>query len=282
MATSPSPFSNRRRFLQTALAGAIVGPHALTLARAAAPTAGAPATTEGFPEFARGEVVRTKGEITKDGRFVEAQRAIPIAGRSQVLVVGAGPAGISAAYEAKKQNLNYVVIEKHLIGSTIYNYPVGLTVFSTTNELEFDPGGLNPAREKPTREELLSYYVLFVLDNELNIQTEEIVREVRKVDGGRMNGAGKRNEFADPPSPPACAPKPSTSGGAVAPLRRAKARPSFRSQSAEPAASGAARGTSSRRYCLDGDSMPSRLQATPVGRLGFNSNTLRPACLSRI
>ncbi|MGB7200766.1 MAG: NAD(P)-binding domain-containing protein, partial [Pyrinomonadaceae bacterium] len=95
-----------------------------------------------------------------------------------LLIIGAGPAGIAAAYEAKKIGLDYVVIEKGLIANTIYNYPVGLTVFSTTNELEFEPGGLKPAREKPTREELLSYYVRFVLDNELNVQTEETVIEV--------------------------------------------------------------------------------------------------------
>src|SRR5688572_10645686 len=95
-----------------------------------------------------------------------------------LLIIGAGPAGITAAYEAKKAGLDYVVIEKGLIGNTIYNYPVGLTVFSTTNELEFETGGLNPAREKPTREELLSYYVRFVLDNELNVNTEEKVISV--------------------------------------------------------------------------------------------------------
>src|SRR5258705_6230834 len=95
-----------------------------------------------------------------------------------LIIIGAGPAGISAAYEAKKAGLDYIVIEKGLIGNTIYTYPVGLTVFSTTNELEFEPGGLKPAREKPTREELLSYYVRFVLDNELNVQTEEKVVSV--------------------------------------------------------------------------------------------------------
>ncbi|MBP9665452.1 MAG: NAD(P)-binding domain-containing protein [Pyrinomonadaceae bacterium] len=95
-----------------------------------------------------------------------------------LIIIGAGPAGISAAHEAKKAGLDYVVIEKGLIANTIYNYPVGLTVFSTTNELEFEPDGLRPAREKPTREELLSYYVRFVLDNELNVQTEETVIEV--------------------------------------------------------------------------------------------------------
>src|SRR5690606_29229082 len=97
-----------------------------------------------------------------------------------LLIIGAGPAGISAAFEAKKAGLEYVAIEKDLIANTIYNYPVGLTVFSTTNELEFVEGGLDPAREKPTREELLSYYVRFVLDNDLNVRTEETVVEVTR------------------------------------------------------------------------------------------------------
>lgn len=97
-----------------------------------------------------------------------------------LLIIGAGPAGISAAFEAKKAGLDHVVIEKGLIANTIYNYPVGLTVFSTINELEFVEGGLDPAREKPTREELLSYYVRFVLDNDLNVRTEETVVEVTR------------------------------------------------------------------------------------------------------
>src|SRR5215203_6681593 len=100
-----------------------------------------------------------------------------------LVIIGAGPAGISAAYEAQKSGLDYVVIEKGLIGNTVYNYPVGLTVFSTTNELEFNEGDLKPAREKPTREELLSYYVRFVLDNGLNVRTEEMVTGVEKTNG---------------------------------------------------------------------------------------------------
>ena len=111
-----------------------------------------------------------------------------------LVIIGAGPAGISAAYEAKKAGLDYVVLEKGLIGNTVYNYPVGLTVFSTTNELEFIQGDLKPAREKPTREELLSYYVRFVLDNELNVRTEEPVLKVDFVEGGNasVNERGER------------------------------------------------------------------------------------------
>ncbi|MDQ3180385.1 MAG: NAD(P)-binding domain-containing protein [Acidobacteriota bacterium] len=98
-----------------------------------------------------------------------------------LIIIGAGPAGISAAWEANKLNLNYLVIEKGLIGNTIYNYPIGLAVFSTVNELELIENTLKPAREKPTREELLSYYVRFVLENNLNIQTEEEVLNVEKL-----------------------------------------------------------------------------------------------------
>jgi thioredoxin reductase (NADPH) len=98
-----------------------------------------------------------------------------------LIIIGAGPAGISAAWEAQKLSLNYLVLEKGLIADTIYHYPIGLTVFSTTPELEFEPDQLHPAREKPTREELLSYYVRFVLQNDLNVQWEEAVLSVEKL-----------------------------------------------------------------------------------------------------
>lgn len=114
----------------------------------------------------------------------------------QLIIIGCGPAGISAAYEAEKAALRYLVIEKGLIANTIYNYPVGLTVFSTTNELEFEEGDLKPAREKPTREELLSYYVRFVLDNELNIQWEEEVLSVEKTGDGRFAVKTQKGEYA--------------------------------------------------------------------------------------
>ena len=115
-----------------------------------------------------------------------------------LIIIGAGPAGISAAYEAKKAGLSHLVIEKGLIGNTIYNYPVGLTVFSTTNELEFEQGGLDPAREKPTREELLSYYVRFVLDHELNVQTEETVLSVKGEPPALAGGTKAHTETLPP------------------------------------------------------------------------------------
>ena len=90
-----------------------------------------------------------------------------------LLIIGAGPAGLSAADAAAREGLDYLVIEKGLIAHTIYRYPIGLTVFSTPNELEMREGALKPCREKPTREELLSHYVRFALAENLRINTEE-------------------------------------------------------------------------------------------------------------
>jgi len=102
--------------------------------------------------------------------------------RLDLLIIGAGPAGLSAADTAAREGLDYLVVEKGLIADTVYHYPIGLTVFSTTNELELREGGLRPCREKPTREELLSYYVRFALEQNLRINTEEEVTRIERLD----------------------------------------------------------------------------------------------------
>jgi len=104
--------------------------------------------------------------------------------RLDLLIIGAGPAGLSAADAAAREGLDYLVIEKGLIADTVYRYPVGLTVFSTTNELELREGALRPCREKPTREELLNYYVRFALEHDLRINTEEEAAEIVPRGGG--------------------------------------------------------------------------------------------------
>lgn len=95
-----------------------------------------------------------------------------------LLIIGAGPAGVSAAEVAAREGLNYLVIEKGTIANTIRQYPVGRTMFSTPNEVELSEGSLKHVGEKPTREELLSHYVHFVLDHDLHINTGERVVSV--------------------------------------------------------------------------------------------------------
>jgi thioredoxin reductase (NADPH) len=102
-----------------------------------------------------------------------------------LLIIGAGPAGLSAAEVAAREGLNYLVIEKGTIANTIRQYPVGRTMFSTPNEVEMHEGTLKPLREKPTREELLSHYIHFVLDHDLRINTAETVLNVTgNIDSG--------------------------------------------------------------------------------------------------
>jgi putative YpdA family bacillithiol system oxidoreductase len=95
-----------------------------------------------------------------------------------LIIIGAGPAGLSAAEAAQREDLSYVVIEKGTIADTIRKYPVGRTMFSTPNEVEMQPGTLKPIKEKPSREELLSHYIHFVLDNNLRVNTDEKVEDV--------------------------------------------------------------------------------------------------------
>ena len=95
-----------------------------------------------------------------------------------LMIIGAGPAGLSAAEAAAKAGLDYIVIEKGTIANTIRQYPVGRAMFSTPNEVEMHPNTLRPVREKPTREEMLSHYIHFVLDLDLKINTGETVVSV--------------------------------------------------------------------------------------------------------
>jgi len=101
------------------------------------------------------------------------------------MIIGGGPAGLSAAEAAAQEGHAYLVIEKGTIANTIRQYPVGRAMFSTPNEVEMHPGTLKPVREKPTREEMLSHYIHFVLDLDLKINTDE---EVVSVNGDINEG----------------------------------------------------------------------------------------------
>jgi thioredoxin reductase (NADPH) len=112
-----------------------------------------------------------------------------------LLIIGAGPAGLSAADASAREGLNYLVIEKGLIADTIFHYPVGRTVFSTPNELEMREGSLEPCRDKPTREELLSHYVQFALKQELRINTEEEAVSIKRLEPDAFLIRSTRREY---------------------------------------------------------------------------------------
>ncbi|WP_414662211.1 FAD-dependent oxidoreductase [Horticoccus sp. 23ND18S-11] len=108
---SPQPTPSRRKFLQTAATGIVAGPLALAAGSRALAAESPTAQVGAFPNFARGEVVRTGGRLLGADRFVETERTIPVAGHSDVLVVGAGPAGIGAALAAARAGAKTQLIE---------------------------------------------------------------------------------------------------------------------------------------------------------------------------
>src|SRR6185369_15384269 len=114
-----------------------------------------------------------------------------------LLIIGAGPAGLSAAAAAAAEGLSYLVIEKGTIANTVRQYPVGRPMFSTPNELEMREGSLRPVREKPTREELLSHYIHFVLDHDLRINTGEEVTNVQPEGDGYSVSTRRRSESGE-------------------------------------------------------------------------------------
>ena len=53
-----------------------------------------------------------------------------------LVIIGAGPIGLATAIEAKKENLNYTVLEKGVLVNALYNFPEQMTFFSTSKLLE--------------------------------------------------------------------------------------------------------------------------------------------------
>ncbi|MEX0995972.1 MAG: YpdA family putative bacillithiol disulfide reductase [Flavobacteriaceae bacterium] len=92
-----------------------------------------------------------------------------------VVIIGAGPIGIACALECKKANLSYVVLEKGTLVNSLYNYPLDMTFFSTSEKLEIDNIPFMSVNPKPKRIEALEYYRRVATDNNLNIHLFEKV-----------------------------------------------------------------------------------------------------------
>lgn len=100
-----------------------------------------------------------------------------------VLIVGAGPAGLATAIAAKKKGLSAVVVERGTIVNTILRFPVNMVFFTTPELLEI--GGLPfvTPYDKPTRLEALRYYRRVVDTYDLDIHMSEEVQGVTRNGG---------------------------------------------------------------------------------------------------
>ncbi len=98
----------------------------------------------------------------------------------EVVIIGGGPIGIACGLEAKKQGLSYLIIEKGPIVNSLFNYPINMQFFSSSEKLEIDEIPFISKEAKPKRNEALEYYRRIVTSNKLNIQLFEKVLEVDK------------------------------------------------------------------------------------------------------
>ncbi|MEO9891557.1 YpdA family putative bacillithiol disulfide reductase [Aurantibacter sp.] len=111
-----------------------------------------------------------------------------------VVIVGGGPIGIACALEAKKNGLNYVIIEKGPIVNSLYNYPKNMQFFSTSERLELDNIPFISTEAKPKKNEALEYYRRIVTTNNISINLFELVESVTK-DGNIFKIKTSKNTY---------------------------------------------------------------------------------------
>lgn len=99
-----------------------------------------------------------------------------------IVIIGGGPIGIACGLEAKKKGLTYLILEKGPIVNSLYNYPVNMQFFSTSEKLEIDEIPFIIKAAKPNRNDALEYYRRITTSNKLNIHLFEKVNSVTKND----------------------------------------------------------------------------------------------------
>ena len=97
-----------------------------------------------------------------------------------IIIVGGGPIGIACGLEAEKNGLSYLIVEKGTIVNSLFNYPVNMQFFSSSERLEIDNIPFISKEAKPKRNEALEYYRRIVTSNKLNIKLFEQVNNIKK------------------------------------------------------------------------------------------------------
>ncbi|HSR51531.1 MAG TPA: YpdA family putative bacillithiol disulfide reductase [Acidobacteriota bacterium] len=95
-----------------------------------------------------------------------------------LVIIGAGPAGLACGIEAKKRDWNFQIIDKGCVVNSVYNYPTNMVFFTTADLLEIGGIPMTVSEPKPRRQDALNYYRRVVDLFELPIRDYEEVFEV--------------------------------------------------------------------------------------------------------
>lgn len=137
-----------------------------------------------------------RNAVTQSINAIEHAAAGRRSGRNDcdVLIVGAGPAGLAAALAAQSKGLRYVVLEQDTIGGTIYHYPRQKLVLTSPVELPLH-GALKMT--EISKEELLGIWESIVGGFKLRILTNHKVEDLKKTETGYCVRASGKEWTAD-------------------------------------------------------------------------------------
>lgn len=98
---------------------------------------------------------------------------------ADVIIVGAGPAGIGASLNAVKHGLRYLTLEQDTIGGTVSSFPRAKLVMTSPMELPLH-GKVKFTETSKT--ELISLWKELISKFSINIHEQEKVEEIKKID----------------------------------------------------------------------------------------------------
>ncbi len=109
-----------------------------------------------------------------------------------VLIVGAGPAGISASLRAIENKLSYVTLERDEVGGTVAKYPRQKLVM--TSPVEFPMYG-KFKKMQLSKEHLLSFWDMVLNRADFNVCTGEKVEDIKKGEEGIFSVLTTNNRY---------------------------------------------------------------------------------------
>jgi thioredoxin reductase (NADPH) len=116
-----------------------------------------------------------------------------------ILVIGAGPCGLSVGIAAQERGLSYAIFDRGAVTQSMMEHPTYTTYFSGPEKLEIGDVPFTTAGDKPTRREALRYYRKvtshFALDVHQYEGVESVVREgdLFRVTTQKVGEEGKRD-----------------------------------------------------------------------------------------